>query len=159
ESVMRHSQDFFALPTETKERYGGDIRGLNRGYERLRAQNFEKQTQGDLKEGIYYSLDDPYVMARKLGQGPNKYPVEVTDPLAFQNIMDDGHAALTALAMGIMQIIARTLHLDEDVFYDFCEHPVAVLRLLHYPPQESEAADDERDTGAHTDFGDQKERL
>ncbi|PYH78576.1 Clavaminate synthase-like protein [Aspergillus uvarum CBS 121591] len=125
ESVMRHSQDFFALPTETKERYGKDIGGFNRGYERLRAQNLEKRTQGDLNEGFYMGknppLDDPYV-----------------------NVMDDYHAVLTALAMGIMQMIARTLHLDEDVFHDFCEHPVAVLRLLHYPPQGPKAAEDER---------------
>ncbi|RAH75894.1 putative oxidoreductase [Aspergillus japonicus CBS 114.51] len=157
ESVMRHSQDFFALPIETKEKYGKDIGGFNRGYERLRAQNFEKRTQGDLKEGFYMGKnlphDDPYVVARKFGQGPNKYPAEVTDPLAFQNVMDEYHAALTALAMGIMQIIARTLHLDEDVFHDFCEHPVAVLRLLHYPPQGPKAAEDERGIGSHTDFG------
>lgn len=125
-----------------------DIGGFNRGYERLRAQNFEKRTKGDLKEGFYLGknlpLDDPYVVARKFGQGPNKYPEELDDPVKFQSVVDDYHSALMSLAMGILKMLARTLHLDDNAFSEFCQHPVAVLRLLHYPPQELDASELER---------------
>lgn len=126
-----------------------DIGGFNRGYERLRAQNFEKRTKGDLKEGFYLGknlqFDDPNVVARKFGQGPNKYPEELSDPENnFRNVVDDYHGALTSLAMGILQILARTLDLEDNTFNDFCQHPVAVLRLLHYPPQEPDASELER---------------
>lgn len=125
-----------------------DIGGFNRGYERLRAQNFEKRTKGDLKEGFYLGknlpLEDPNVVARKFGQGPNKYPEELDDPAKFRNVADDYHSALTSLAMGILQMLARTLDLEDDAFNEFCQHPVAVLRLLHYPPQEPDASELER---------------
>jgi isopenicillin N synthase-like dioxygenase len=49
--------------------------------------------------------------------------------------MDEYHDSMIELAVAIMQILARTLGLDESVFGDFCDHPVSILRLLHYPPQ------------------------
>lgn len=124
-----------------------DIGGFNRGYERLRAQNFEKRTKGDLKEGFYLGKDlplhDDYVVRRRFNQGPNKYPSEVPDPNGFQRVMDEYHDTMIELAVAIMQILAQTLGLDPSVFDDFCDHPVSILRLLHYPPQEA-AADLER---------------
>lgn len=125
-----------------------DIGGFNRGYERLRAQNFEKRAKGDLKEGFYLGknlpLDDGYVVARKFGQGPNKYPGDVSDPKQFQSVMEEYHATMSSLAVGILQLLARTLSLDEKTFSEFCEHPIAVLRLLHYPSQDPNASELER---------------
>ena len=57
--------------------------------------------------------------------------------------MDEYHDTMIELAVSIMQILARTLGLDPSVFDDFCNHPVSILRLLHYPPQEA-AVDLER---------------
>lgn len=125
-----------------------DIGGFNRGYERLRAQNFEKRKKGDLKEGFYLGkdlpLDDDYVVKRRFGQGPNKYPEEVKDPKEFRRVMDEYHDTMIELAEAIMQVLAHTLGLDESVFGDFYDHPVSILRLLHYPPQETNASDLER---------------
>ncbi|KAJ5680988.1 hypothetical protein N7536_012127 [Penicillium majusculum] len=156
-AVLQHSSEFFNLPLETKEKYNQSTGGFNRGYERLRSQNFEKRTKGDLKEGFYLGkdlpLDDEYVLQRRFGQGPNKYPSEVTDAKGFRRIMDEYHDAMIELALAIMKVLARTLGLDEDVFGDFCDHPVSILRLLHYPPQEVDTSGLERGIGAHTDFG------
>jgi isopenicillin N synthase-like dioxygenase len=87
------------------------------------------------------------VVARKFGQGPNKYPQDLG--AEFQCVTEIYHAALSKLAAGILQILARTLDLDEDTFNGFCEHPVAVLRLLHYPPQDPDASALERGTYAN----------
>ncbi|KAI3131526.1 hypothetical protein DTO012A7_6280 [Penicillium roqueforti] len=156
-AVLQHSNEFFNLPLETKEKYNQAIGGINRGYERLRSQNFEKRTKGDLKEGFYLGkdlpLNDPYVVQRRFGHGPNKYPSEVTDVQGFRRVMDQYHDAMIELAVAIMQVLARTLGLDEHAFGDFCDHPVSILRLLRYPPQEDDASDLERGIGAHTDFG------
>lgn len=58
--------------------------------------------------------------------------------------MDEYHDAMIELAVAIMQVLARTLGLDEHAFGDFCDHPVSILRLLRYPPQEDDASDLER---------------
>ncbi|CAG8025778.1 unnamed protein product [Penicillium olsonii] len=155
-AVLKHSTDFFSLPTEVKERYDQDIGGYNRGYERLRSQNFEKRTKGDLKEGFYLGkdvpADDDYVLRGRFGQGPNKYPAEVTAPDEFKRVMDQYHDLMVDLGVSILQVLAQTLSLDKSVFGDFYDYPVSILRLLHYPPQEG-STDLERGIGAHTDFG------
>ncbi|KAJ5970548.1 uncharacterized protein N7479_000466 [Penicillium vulpinum] len=157
DAVLQHSKELFDLPLETKEKYNIATDGFNRGYERLRSQNFEKRTKGDLKEGFYLGkdlpLDDEYVIQRRFGQGPNKYPAEVPDAEDFRRIMDEYHDAMIGLSVSIMQVLARTLGLGDDTFGDFCDHPVSILRLLHYPPQEVDTSDVERGIGAHTDFG------
>ncbi|KAJ5279599.1 hypothetical protein N7478_004971 [Penicillium angulare] len=135
----------------------GHLDGFNRGYEPLRAQNFEKRTKGDLKEGFYLgknlNLDDPFVVAKRFGQGPNKYPAEVENPKSFQSIMEEYHESMTELAIGLLTVIEWTLGLEEGYSSSFYEKPVAALRLLHYPPQDPATAETEPGIGAHTDFG------
>lgn len=58
--------------------------------------------------------------------------------------MDEYHEAMTSLAMGILRMLALTLELEESAFDAFCEHPIAILRLLHYPPQDPDSSDIER---------------
>lgn len=58
--------------------------------------------------------------------------------------MDEYHDAMIELAVAIMKVLARTLGLDEDIFGDLYDHPVSILRLLHYPPQEADASGLER---------------
>ncbi|KAJ5780386.1 Oxoglutarate/iron-dependent dioxygenase [Penicillium paradoxum] len=156
-AILHQSTEFFNLPLETKQKYDLSIDGFNRGYERLRSQNFEKRTKGDLKEGFYLGkdlpLDDVYVAKRRFGQGPNKYPSELAEPEAFRQVVDEYHDAMIELAVAIMQVLAHTLGLQETVFGDFYDHPVTILRLLHHPLQEADASDLERGIGAHTDFG------
>ncbi|KAJ5767061.1 uncharacterized protein N7511_004677 [Penicillium nucicola] len=171
EDILKESEDFFNLPVEIKERYDKDIGGRHLGYERLRAQNFEKKTEGDLKEGYYFGtdlpLDHPYVVAGKLNFGPNKYPEEVSSPKQFKSTVKLYFAHLEGLAHDILRILAATLYLDENLFDDLNDTPIATLRLLHYPPQPPTASPDERvkqkrthpnseqppGIGAHTDFG------
>lgn len=157
QDILKQSELFFKLALQTKEKYNKDIGGFNRGYERLRAQNFEKKTKGDLKEGFYFgtnlSLDHPYVVEGKINLGPNKYPEDVADPEAFKATTDSYFKAVEKLAHDILRVLAATLDLDEDFFKGYIDTPIAILRLLHYPPQPADASPDERGIGAHTDFG------
>lgn len=49
--------------------------------------------------------------------------------------------------------IARSLDLPDDAFAGFCEEPMAMIRLLHYPPQPANPKPNEKGAGAHTDWG------
>ncbi|KAF5866844.1 hypothetical protein ETB97_008648 [Aspergillus alliaceus] len=164
QSIFQQSKDLFGLPSEVKERYSLDTNKSDQGYERLRSQSFEKRTRGDLKEGIYSGknlpLDDPEPTGT-----PKKCATQATSEKQWMSI----YVALSSLVEGILQILARTLDLDEHTFDEFCEHPIAILRLLHYPTQGPDASELERGIklpsypafdslpskgiGAHTDFG------
>ncbi|PYH78674.1 Clavaminate synthase-like protein [Aspergillus uvarum CBS 121591] len=134
-----------------------DIGTPNLGYERLRAQNFEKRGPGDLKEGFYLCRElapnHLAVKAGKFSQGENKYPAEIRDPTRFRAVVNDYHTLMTYLSWEIFRILALTLDLREDWFDEFCRESATILRLLRYPPQETEESSLERGIGAHTDFG------
>ena len=127
-----------------------DIGGFNRGYERLRAQNFEKRTEGDLKEGYYFGLDlpldHPQVMARKFSQGPNKYPssAHMKDADRFKTVINTYYDAMRSLAENIIRVLCKTLNVEADWVSNWVDTPIAVLRLLHYPPQPPTASELER---------------
>ncbi|KAL2673546.1 hypothetical protein Neosp_011988 [[Neocosmospora] mangrovei] len=148
DAALEQSQDLFSLPLEVKEKYDKNVGGFNRGYERLRAQNFERKTEGDLKEGYYFGLDlptdHPFVVARKFNLGPNKYPKDVTDAVKFRQVIDDYHSSMCRLAQRLLRVICQTLNVSEDWVSRFANTPIAVLRLLHYPPQAPDASELER---------------
>ncbi|SPO06478.1 probable isopenicillin N synthase and related dioxygenases [Cephalotrichum gorgonifer] len=157
DEVVEQSKTFFALPLETKEKYDKVGNEFNRGYERLRAQNFEKKTEGDLKEGYYFGLDlpmdHPQVVAKKFNMGPNVYPDDIADAAKFRRVIDEYFSAMRELAEKIVRLICATLDVDDAWVSEFVDTPIAILRLLHYPPQPSDASEFERGIGAHTDFG------
>ncbi|KIW38757.1 uncharacterized protein PV06_09702 [Exophiala oligosperma] len=157
QAMLEQSRDLFSLPTEQKQKYDQANHPNRLGYERLRAQNFEGKTAGDLKEGFFFGRslpqNHPYVQEGRLHCGQNVYPSEMQDQDRFQKTIDQYHQAMTCLAEDILRVIAMTLDLDRSYFDEFCQEPVSVLRLLHYPPQAVDASEDERGIGAHTDFG------
>ncbi|KAL4888919.1 oxidoreductase [Aspergillus ambiguus] len=157
DGILQQAQELFSLPLEVKEQYSKDAGKTSRGYERLRSQNFEKRGPGDLKEGFYFGkhlpLDHPSVIAGHFFQGPNQYPSEVRNPTLFREVIDAYHATMTKLAQNILEVLALTLGLNETWFREFNKEPVATLRLLRYPPQDSDESSFERGIGAHTDFG------
>lgn len=44
----------------------------------------------------------------------------------------------------MLSVLFDTLGGGHEFLDEFCEHPVAVLRLLHYPPQDPGASELER---------------
>lgn len=81
------------------------------------------------------------------------FPSELSSPRAFEETLTTYHRQMTTLAEAVLSIIAQTLSLPSTFFQDFSNDAVAVLRLLHYPPQAPDADANERGIGAHTDFG------
>jgi isopenicillin N synthase-like dioxygenase len=53
-----------------------------------------------------------------------------------------------------MEVLAKGLpYSNPRIFDPFCEDPLAVVRLLHYPPQPDLDDPKQVGAGAHTDFG------
>jgi isopenicillin N synthase-like dioxygenase len=101
-----------------------------------------------LKEGYYFGLDlpldHPNVLAKKFAQGPNKYPKDVQDPDMFQRTIDTYFDSMCSLAENIVRLLCKTLDLESDWVSEYANIPIAVLRLLHYPPQPPDASEFER---------------
>jgi isopenicillin N synthase-like dioxygenase len=153
QKVFSGSKKLFSLPTEEKEKIKGVV---GRGYEILGGQTLQQGTKPDMKEGFFVGpeIADNRESYRDY-RHPNKWPssslipdAELKDPvLEYRN-------QLCNLSVAIMQILAEGLPNGErNMFNDFCHDPLAVVRLLHYPPQPSLSDPTQLGAGAHTDFG------
>lgn len=154
DAVFEESRRFFARPIDQKMQVEKSTSSCNRGYEILGGQTLETGAPPDRKEGYYIGLeltqDDPRVVAGRFNRGPNLWP---SAQPGFRPTMMAYFSALQILGERLMQGMALSLGLPEDHFAPFCRDPLATLRLLHYPPQRTDAVEGEKGAGAHTDFG------
>ena len=151
--VLDAAHRFFALPLAERMAVSLRLSPCNRGYEPMGAQTLEAGMPPDLKEGFYLGNElapgHPWVRAGLFNQGPNQWPALV----GFRPAMEAYFTAQTAVAVRLMTAMARSLGLPPDSFAAFCEEPMAILRLLHYPPQPPNPQPGEKGCGAHTDWG------
>lgn len=154
EEAFRQARALFDLPLAAKMDLGQHRSICARGYEPMGGQDLERTGLPDLKEafdlGVELPMDDPRVVARIVNHGPNQWPIGLP---AFRRTMEDYFQAALALSEQLMRALAVSLDLPTDHFASFCHEPVALLRLLHYPPQPVDATEGQKGSGAHTDFG------
>jgi isopenicillin N synthase-like dioxygenase len=154
EAVFREAHNFFGLPMAERLAIGRDHSFCNRGYEPMGGQDLEQTGVPDLKEafdlGVELPESDPRVVARKVNHGPNQWPEGLP---AFRGVIGDYFNCMRDLAVRLMGTLALSLGLAEDYFAGFCGEPVALMRLLHYPPQPAKPYPGEKGCGAHTDWG------
>lgn len=153
ESVLASARIFFSLPFDEKVRLKAAV---GRGYEIIGGQTLQPGTKPDMKEGFFVGpetqdTDPPYKDFRH----PNRWPPEsVLSPNKFKLPILQYRARLCSLALIVMHILADGLpDGNRNIFEDFCKDPLAVIRLLHYPPQPNLDDKDQLGAGAHTDFG------
>ncbi len=153
-AVFEESSRFFTASEEVKSAVNLSRSPCHRGYEPLRAQILEPGTPPDLKEGYYIGrhlpLDDPAVVAGKFNHGPNQWPEGMP---TFRATMERYFAEMLGVGGVLMRGLALSLDLEEYAFDAYLHEPVAILRLLHYPPQSANPLPDEKGCGAHTDWG------
>jgi isopenicillin N synthase-like dioxygenase len=154
DAVLAETRNFFDRSSAEKAAVDKSRSICNRGFEPIRAQTLERGAPPDLKESFYIGpdlpLQDPRVVARRFNHGPNLWPADMP---GFRPTMKAYFAAMLDLSALLMTGIALSLGLNEDHFAAYCTEPLAILRLLHYPPQPADAAPGEKGAGAHSDFG------
>ncbi|KIV91841.1 hypothetical protein PV10_06334 [Exophiala mesophila] len=151
--VVDSAKAVFSLPVEEKLKMSG-IPG--RGYEAIGTQALEEGKPTDLKEGFYIGREIPNNKPPyRPFQSPNVWPpTSLISQSCFEDPLTQYHRSMIFLSDIILQILGRGLdHVDTTIFSQFCKDPIAVVRLLHYPPHPVDAEANAVGAGAHTDFG------
>jgi len=153
EAVFKSAQAVFDLPYDEKVKLKSAV---GRGYEIIGSQTLQPGTKPDMKEGYFVGpeIQDNGPPYRDFWH-PNKWPSESVLPSKrFKTPILEYREKLSELSMTVMHILAEGLpYGSRDIFNDFCIDPLAVVRLLHYPPQPNLDDKQQLGAGAHTDFG------
>jgi len=151
-AIFAAAREFFAQPVAFKEQYSIKRSPHNRGYVALEGERLN--LMADHKEAFNIGLEmpagHPEVLAGKPFRGVNLWP----ELPHWRETVLAYYDACWALGRRIHRGFARDLGIDENFFEDKLDAPLAILRMLHYPPQ-PERKDSAPDSGAgtHTDYG------
>jgi isopenicillin N synthase-like dioxygenase len=154
QTVFAGSKKLFALPAAEKEKIKSVVGG--RGYEILGGQTLQQGAKPDMKEGFFVGPEIPNDQeSYRDYRHPNSWPEESLIPSSeLKDPVLEYRQQLCELSLVIMQILAQGLpNGTRNMFDDFCADPLAVVRLLHYPPQLNLSDPKQLGAGAHTDFG------
>jgi len=158
--VFQLSKQFFALPADIKKKFSDHE--LNRGYTGMQEETLDPnhQSKGDTKEGYYLAEDisesDPRYDPNKLS-GPNVYPkdmpADALDCELWKYTMMEYHEKMKQISFQLVQMLALALDLPQTHFDGYFQEPLAVLRLLHYSNEVSDADRGIFACGSHADYG------
>jgi isopenicillin N synthase-like dioxygenase len=141
------SRALFSLPDEDKRRYHIPGTGGARGYTPFGIETAKDATAVDLKEFWHVGRELPPGHRYAAEMASNVWPEQ---PAAFRATMLELFAAFEATGARLLEAIARYLGLAPDFFADTIADGNSVLRLLHYPPVESDGPSIR--AGAHEDI-------
>jgi isopenicillin N synthase-like dioxygenase len=154
QNTLAQAKRFFDQPLETKLQVDIHQSTISRGYEGIGTQIFNEGDAPDLKESYYIGVErdesDPLVQAKTPNHGPNQWPVNLP---GWRGQMETYFTAMLSLSQRLMAGLALSLNLDEDFFEPMGNNPMALLRLLHYPPFPAEPHKNQPGCGTHTDWG------
>ena len=155
EALGHEARRFFALADEAKMAIDfrqSEIYG--RGYMPLGEHLIPGTAEaGDLHEAFEFSLelpaDDPDRLAGCPMYGPNRWPGDLP---GFRETVYGYYEAIRALGRNLFQAFAIALDLPDDFFEPLITKPLGQIRLIHYPPDQSEDAPTRWGIGPHTDY-------
>jgi len=151
-AVFAASARFFAQ-TEAQKRAVLYTAAGNRGYVPMQGEALDPLKPADLKEAFNIGLDllgqDPDVLAGRGFRAANLWP----DLAGFRDTMLAYFAVCLDLGRVLHRAVALDLGLPAGFFDDKLDRPMAVLRLLHYPPAPASVEAGQLGAGEHTDYG------
>jgi isopenicillin N synthase-like dioxygenase len=154
-AVFDTSASFFAQ-TEAQKRAVLYTAAGNRGYVPLQGEALDPGKPADLKEafniGLELPANDPDLLAGRGFRAANLWPDWPNLP-GFRDTMLAYFAACQDLGRLLHRAFAVDLGLPPDFFEDKLDRPMAVLRLLHYPPAPARSEAGQLGAGEHTDYG------
>jgi isopenicillin N synthase-like dioxygenase len=140
---------FYALPRETKERYGG-VAGGQRGFTGFMKEHAKDNSVGDLKEfwHVGRELSPGHPMA---GSYPaNVWPEELPELRDVTLALFD---QLEANARILLRALGDYFELeDRDYFVKAVENGNHIMRAIHYPPLQPGMPDNAVRAAAHEDI-------
>lgn len=148
--------EFFALPDAEKRRVLRDEQRPVRGFFPCSTQSGQVGKSPDLHE--CFAMGPPDIprgeqFETKEAQyffADNLYPDK---PEGFRDTVTAYFNAIQGLADQLMRVMALALEHDEEYFSERVSHPACVMRMIHYPAQETDMADGRVRFHAHTDYG------
>ncbi|TFK23413.1 Clavaminate synthase-like protein [Coprinopsis marcescibilis] len=156
--ALAAGKQFFSLPDRVKMELDAHKSENYKGYTALLAENTDVTGNGDLHEGFDIGWEQPGAeltscLTRKGPMsGGNVWPSAL--PGFKEAVLSYYHSCL-ALGQALYPLFAMALDLPEGWFDDKTNESAAIMRLLHYPPQDpTNLANDKRQIGigAHTDY-------
>lgn len=125
----------------------------NRGYVPMKGEALDPAKPADLKEAFNIGLelpdDDPELIAGQMFRARNLWPAVP----GFRETMLAYFDACHRLGRDLHTAFALDLGLPPGFFEDKLDRPMAVLRLLHYPPAPDRVEHGQLGAGEHTDYG------
>jgi isopenicillin N synthase-like dioxygenase len=151
--VFAAARDFFGRPAAEKTALSITRSPHNRGYVGIGTETLDETKPTDLKEafniGLDLPADHPEVVAGKPFRGVNLWP-EIP---GWRETMLAYFDAAWRLGRLLHRGFAVDLGLDPEHFDSRLDAPMAILRLLHYPPRPGTVASGQMGAGTHTDYG------
>lgn len=152
QSVFTRAANFF-MQDEADKKQVVYSASSNRGYVPFKGEALDPGRPADLKEayniGLELPQDDPELLQGRMFRAANLWP----QTHGFRQTMLDYFNACHELGRLLHRAFAIDLGLVPDFFEDKLDRPMAVLRLLHYPPAPERSEDGQLGAGEHTDYG------
>ncbi len=152
--VFEASKRFHALPRARKDAIA--MNRFHRGYMApktsiIQTSSVAKVTKPNDSESFMLMHEVPESDPRfgRPLDGPNLWP----DLPGFREPVEAYERAMRDFCFRLLRPMALALGLPRDWFVPHFDHPTTFLRLLHYPPQAKDAADDAFGSAPHTDYG------
>jgi len=140
--VFNQAEQFFALPRETKDLIGRSDRDAISGYIGIEGEHLDPRKAGDLKEGFSVNR----ASLRLLDTWSIPLPELRSTILSFY---EAGARASSIL----MQAVALSVGMPDDVFEDKHDRHSSTVRLFHYPAAMRQHQPGQLRAGTHTDYG------
>ncbi len=149
DEALVQAKAFFALPSDVKRHYADPANGFQRGYSPIGSENAKGQIVSDFKEfwhtGRALSEDSPY-------RETMKDTPQVLELPEFNGAIRALFEALDGFGVELLKALALHLGLKESDLDKAADHGNSILRLLHYPPQDSPPPQGSVRAAAHEDI-------
>ncbi|MBD2256434.1 isopenicillin N synthase family oxygenase [Pseudanabaena sp. FACHB-2040] len=146
-AAFKESARFFQLPPEEKSALSWSSTESNLGYVGVGRESLNPGQTIDLKEAFNIGSDNN-------PGNPNRWPPALP---SFRETLQAFYQSANNLAWQVLQALALALQLPKDFFVKHHQQPAHTLRLLHYPPYDSLAAQtlegEHIRAGEHSDYG------
>ena len=153
EETFDQAKRFFAQPLEAKQKLSLMQSKANHGYGEMGAEQLSEDRPPDVNEAFNIGLElppgHPLLDRADNAHGPNQWP----DLPGWREHMLIYFDACLELGRLLHRGFSLDLGLPEDFFEDKLDHPMAALRMLHYPASAGKTAPKQFGAGEHTDYG------